>query len=314
MCFPSRRHNLEAGKLTQKDEEDEPDQDEEDGPDLGEVGFRPKTVIDAMDHIRSFVGRDLKSIAQEIDIKPLSGKFKGMQINQWEKLNLWKDEVESEKRLWDEGGQSLTGKRNPPNLASKTKNWGGDVVQGIFGYPANSSKKKDLGFLELKTFGVLKKDGDWTLPEKFLPLSSFNWQNVNDERFSESKIQQKIMQQLWVPIIKSASGLGKNATVEGMGSFVIGSPMIWIPTEEEALAMAEDYERVRLLVRGGRHDRVRAGEFSHRNKFIVPNTAGRDSSDLTSYSSEFEGIQTNVKRRKWYLKREVVMEVFLLHE
>lgn len=280
---------------------------------LGDVGFKPRTVVEAIDHVRSFRNRDLKSISKEISINPKSGPFRGMNITQWQKLKLWPEMVADELRKWEEGGRSATGKRNAPNLASKTKNWAADVTEGLFGYSANNSRKKDLGFLELKTFGVIEKDGGWGVIERYLPLTAFSWQEVNDQPFNHSKIKQKIMQQLWIPIIKNPSGLGENATVEGMGNFRIGPPIIWIPTEDESISMAEDYERVREELRNGRHENASARFFAKKNKFIVPNTAGSNKKEKTSYRSESGEFHQGVKRRKWNLKRDCVREVFLLH-
>lgn len=280
---------------------------------LGEVGFKPRTVIEAVDHVRSFRNRSLKSISKKISINPKSGYFKGMKITQWEKLNLWPDIVAGELRKWEEGGRSATGKRNPPTLASKTKNWAADISEGLFGYSANSSRKKDLGFLELKTFGVIEKDNRWDVIERFLPLTAFSWQEVHDQSFEYSKIKQKIMQQLWIPIIKNPDGLGEKATVEGIGDFRIGPPIIWIPTEDESISMADDYERVREELRNGRHENASAKFFSSKNKLIVPNTAGSNKKEKTSYRTKDGKIHQGVKRRKWNLKNECVREVFLLH-
>jgi DNA adenine methylase len=276
---------------------------------IGEIGFRPLTTISAIDHTREFVGKTLKSISQQIRVQPKSGKFKGRDLTQWEKLNEWQRFVDEEISEWEQMDEEKRKKRKPA-LSHKTKNWAADVIEGLLGLQANNNPKKDLGFLELKTFGV---NDEWNPIERYLPLTAFNWQDVNDETFNQSKIKQKIMQQLWIPIIKNEQKLKENTTVESMGEFRVGPPMIWIPTEDEAAVMAEDYKRVRTEVLNGYHEKVKAGNFSSQNKYLVPNTAGADSKEKTKYTSKDGELHENVKRRKWNLKREVLKKQILLH-
>ena len=226
----------------------------------------------------------------------------------WEVLNEWQQIVDDEISDWESLGDP--DKKKPSPLSQRTKGWAASVVEGLFGEKANNSRKRDLDTLELKTFGV---DEGWTPIERFLPLCAFNWQEVNDQSFSESKIRNKIMQQLWIPILKNENGLGPNATVEGIGDFILGPPMIWIPTEVQSNSMAEDYNRVRIKVMSGSHEDVRASNFTSINEYLVPNTAGANKLEKTSYHSQDGRIHNNVKRRKWNLKREIVGEIISLH-
>ena len=171
-------------------------------PYLLELGFRPRTVREALDK-GWFVGLPFKYLSGRIRVAPKSGPFKGEMVTLWDILE---EKSRSEKKL------SVT-----------SKSWAGDVVEGVFGVPKNSSSSKDLGFLELKTFGIAAK-GAGEIPktmEANLKLSTFSWQSVNDMDFNSSSLHQKILQQLWVPLLTPPRSVDQDneEALEWMGQF-----------------------------------------------------------------------------------------------
>ena len=262
---------------------------------IGRIGFRPETVGDALYHGEKFVGLPFKYLSEHISIVPKSGSFKGEEVSYWDVL---KEKAKSDKKL-----------------SHTTKSWGGDVVEGIFGVSKNSSSTKDLGFLEIKTFGVTMK-GVGKIPqamESNLKLSTFSWQEINDIDFKSSSLHQKILQQLWVPILKPPrkDGQSNEEALEWMGQFIILNPMVWIPTKEDTASIQSDYERVRERVRAGDPDGISMKKFPD-NRFLVPNTGGKDSRTPTTYVDGF-GNKHQVKTRAWMLRSSVVQSFFDMH-
>ena len=158
----------------------------------------------------------------------------------------------------------------------------------------NAKARKDLGFLEVKTFGVTP---DWKLREKFLPLTSFTWQKVNDDGFNDIKVKQKITQSLLVPIIKHDAGIGPQATADEIANFMLGPPMVFLPDEPTVQGMRIEYDAIRALVRAGSHAQVKASTFRH-HTWLVPNTAGASGAARTAYT-DAQGNAHSVKQRKW---------------
>ena len=76
--------------------------------------------------------------------------------------------------------------------------------------------------------------------------------------------------------------------------------------------MEEDYERIRAVVREGKHTQISASKFSKINRILVPNTAGASGAARTTYVTD-DGVSHEVKQRKWNLKRELVKEILDLH-
>ena len=263
---------------------------------IGGIGFRPTTVREALDHGDKFVGLPFKYLSEHVHVSPKSGVFKGKTVSQWDIL---KEKSESDKPL-----------------GKTTKGWSGLVVEGIFGVTQNSSSSKDLGFLEIKTFGVEMKKKAGQIPrcmESYLKLSTFNWQSVNDRDFRSSSLHQKILQQLWVPILKPPRTRKENneEALEWMGQFSILSPMVWIPTKKEVALIQSEYELVRERVRAGDVEEVSVTGFPE-NQFLVPNTGGGDSVPRTRYTDE-SGASHQVKTRSWMLRNHAIQSFFEMH-
>jgi hypothetical protein len=257
------------------------------------------TVREALDHGDRFVGLPFKYLSGRITVVPKSGPFKGKEVSLWDIL--------------EEKSRSTTKK-----LSVTSKSWAGDVVEGIFGVPKNSSSSKDLGFLELKTFGIAAK-GAGEIPktmEANLKLSAFSWQSVNDMDFNSSSLHQKILQQLWVPLLKPPRAVNQDQelreqnkkALEWMGQFTMLRPMIWIPTKEDIASMQSEYESVREKVREGEPNEVSMSKFPG-NRFLVPNTGGKDSKTPTTYVDGL-GNSHRVKTRSWMLRSSVVQGFF----
>jgi len=267
---------------------------------IGTWGFEPRNAIEAIHHYERFTGWRLGELAPNIPA-PKSSKASNMleYLYDMEKI------ANTEHAAWVQGGR--VGKE--PSLAAKVKGWGGWIGEGLCGSNPNASARKDLGFLEVKTFGVTP---DWELREKFLPLTAFTWQKVNDHGFNDIKVKQKITQSLLVPIIKHDAGIGRQATADEIANFMLGPPMVFLPDEPTVEDMRIEYDAVRRLVRAGKHADVRAGSFSH-HTWLVPNTAGT-SSVKTTYTDACRPKKTHTVRvMKWNMPNVGLMKIIQEH-
>lgn len=235
---------------------------------IGTWGFEPRNAIEAIHHYERFTGWRLGELAPNIPA-PRSSKTSNMLEYLYEKEKI----ANTEHAAWVQGGRVGT----EPSLAAKVKGWGGWIGEGLCGSNPNATARKDLGFLEVKTFGVTP---DWKLREKFLPLTAFTWQKVNDHGFNDIKVKQKITQSLLVPIIKHDAGIGRQATADEIANFMLGPPMVFLPDEPTVEDMRIEYDAVRRLVRAGKHAQVKASTFSQ-HTWLVPNTAGTSSAKTT---------------------------------
>ena len=271
----------------------------------GTPGFSPPNAIDTIDHLRAMAGKTLGELAEHVLTTPKTSNAPNLLAYLYER----EQEAAEDHAQWLEDGS--IGKRPTP-LASRVKSWAGMVVEGLCGSPANSRKGKDLGFLEIKTLGLLPKESGGFKVLEMLPLTTFTWQKVCDQEFQSADIRQKITQCLLVPIIKSERGRGKEAVADDIASFVLGPPMVFLPNESEAIQMGQEYEGVRSLVRSGNHPEVSSKTF-RTNKWLLPNTAGSSNKDRTQYT-DAQGVQHAVKTRKWFMPKRAVEHIIALHE
>ena len=205
---------------------------------VGTWGFEPRNAIEAIHHYERFTGWKLGELAPNIP-EPKSSQASNMleYLYEMEKI------AYTEHVAWVQGGR--VGRE--PSLAAKVKGWGGWIGEGLCGSNPNAKARKDLGFLEVKTFGVTP---DWKLREKFLPLTSFTWQKVNDYGFNDIKVKQKITQSLLVPIIKHDAGIGRQATADEIANFMLGPPMVFLPDEPTVQACGLSTCHTRVGSRG----------------------------------------------------------------
>jgi hypothetical protein len=266
---------------------------------IGTWGFDPRNAIEAIHHYERFTGWRLGELAPNIPAPKSSNAS-----NMLEYLYDMEKKAKTEHAAWVRSGRVGT----EPSLAAMVKGWGGWIGEGLCGSNPNATARKDLGFLEVKTFGVTP---DWNLREKFLPLTSFTWQRVNDDGFNDIKVKQKITQSLLVPIIKHDAGIGPQATADEIANFMLGPPMVFLPDEHTVQDMQIEYDAVRTLVRAGNHTEVKASTFSH-HTWLVPNTAGTNRTARTTYT-DAQGNPHTVKQRKWNMPNTGLMKIIQDH-
>ena len=133
------------------------------------------------------------------------------------------------------------GERVPADL-KRHKGWVGNLVEHALGADAASRDEPDFMALaiELKTIPV-NGDGE---PRESTYVSTVPLMGESSTRWTDSNVQKKLARVLWVPIVVP--------TVDGdgvePGQRIIGSPLLWSPTAEEAAALEADWHELMDMV------------------------------------------------------------------
>ncbi len=125
-----------------------------------------------------------------------------------------------------------------PTDSRRAKGWAGQLIEAYLGATAGSLSEpdfQDIG-VELKTIPV-RADGEprestYVCTVPLTGESSTGWPGCN--------VQSKLARVLWVPIVTD------DAT--GPGDRIIGWPLLWSPSAEEASALEADWQELMDMV------------------------------------------------------------------
>ncbi len=132
-------------------------------------------------------------------------------------------------------------------------------------------------------------------PHEHTKITMLNFQDVAENEFENSRVYHKLRNILFVPIVKNDK--------DKPDEWYIRSPFIWMPSLDALKQLKTDYDAVRALIMEGRIDEVSgARPPKGQGEHLLPNTAGRDSSDTMTY--EVNGRTVEGKRRAWMLRKD----------
>lgn len=129
-----------------------------------------------------------------------------------------------------------------PSESRRAKGWAGQLIEAYLGASAGSLAEPDFQLIgvELKTIPV-NGDGE---PRESTYVSTVPLMGESSTRWEDSNVQKKLARVLWVPIVVPAiSGDGAEP-----GQRVIGSPLLWSPSPEEASALEADWHELMDMV------------------------------------------------------------------
>lgn len=184
---------------------------------------------------------------------------------------------------------------------ARNKGLAGRIVEAAMGIEANPRAEADLTYLglEIKTIPIAE---DLRVLER-TKVTMLNFQDVHDQPFEGSTVEHKLRSIIFVPIVKF--------DLDRPERWYIRSPFIWFPSNAAYEQLKRDYEAVRGLLREGK-----VGELSSEHPpkgqgvFLTPNTAGKDSKDMTAYYlDEQRTRKVPTKRRSWMLRKEFTSEI-----
>lgn len=184
---------------------------------------------------------------------------------------------------------------------ARNKGLAGRIVEAAMGIEANPRAEADLTYLglEIKTIPIGE---DLKVLER-TKVTMLNFQDVHDQPFEGSTVEHKLRSIIFVPIVKF--------DLEQPEHWYIRSPFIWFPSNAAYAQLKRDYEAVRALLQEGKVDSL-SSERPPKGQgvFLTPNTAGKDSRDMTAYyldESRTKRVQT--KRRSWMLRKEFTTQI-----
>lgn len=175
----------------------------------------------------------------------------------------------------------------------------GQIVEAAMGKAADSRPQPDLTELSLEVKSIPIAEG--LEPHEHTKVTMLNFQNVVDNEWDDSRVYHKVRSILFVPIVKYNK--------DRPDQWYIRSPFVWMPSTGVMEQMKTDYEEVRRRLRDGKVDEITASH-PKRGGFclhLIPNTAGRDSSDTTTY--EVDGETYESKRRAWMLRKDLTHRI-----
>lgn len=135
----------------------------------------------------------------------------------------------------------------PANL-KKEKGWIGQLLELALGATAGSKPQQDFPEIgvELKTLPI--RSNGMPLESTFVCTAPLlNQQQTN---WHTSNVRNKLSLVLWIPIIGERTS--------SPGERIIGSPLLWSPSEEEELELSADWNEIMELISLGKIETISA--------------------------------------------------------
>lgn len=135
-----------------------------------------------------------------------------------------------------------------PTDSRRAKGWAGQIIEAYLGASAGSLSEPDFQLIgvELKTIPVSAqgepRESTYVCTVPLMGESSIRWQGSN--------VAVKLARVLWVPLV------GEGDT--GPGDRVVGWPLLWSPSPEEAAALEADWDELMDMVCLGELERITA--------------------------------------------------------
>lgn len=162
-------------------------------------------------------------------------------------------ESELMERAQSIAGQSLATLAESLRTAVRTdsrraKGWAGQLLEAFLGASAGSLSEPDFQNIgvELKTIPV-GADG---APRESTYVCSVPLMDGAAARWQDSSVYRKLARVLWVPIVSSAGNVP--------GDRIIGSPLLWSPSAQQAAALEADWQELMDMVCMGALENISA--------------------------------------------------------
>jgi DNA mismatch repair protein MutH len=183
----------------------------------------------------------------------------------------------------------------------RNKGLAGKIVEAALGKKPDSASEPDLTYLGIEVKSIPIYRG--LEPRENTKITMFNYGDVYDQEWEVSTAYHKLRNTLFVPIVKE--------DLERPDQWYIRSPFIWMPSLAAEKQLKQEYNEARKRVRNLAFDDL-TSKSTGRDGFadwLVPNTAGRDSKDLTTF--QINGVSYTSKRRAWMLKKAFTRKILL---
>jgi DNA mismatch repair protein MutH len=204
----------------------------------------------------------------------------------------------------------LMGRQVPINF-TKGKGFVGNLVNSYFGYPANSNPKPDLAEfrVEVKSFAMAENvvataDAAASNIKDNVKLYDFTASKfVNERDWPSSTAFVKLRCLLLVPYVRPRIGWGHTATREEISHFYFRSPIIWLPSEDQANQLETDWLAI--------HDWYMTGDAEGKKSpgvFAIANTSGPGS---TTQAYSWGGRSFVAPKRGFWLTKDIISRLVI---
>jgi DNA mismatch repair protein MutH len=135
-----------------------------------------------------------------------------------------------------------------PGVSRRAKGWAGQLIEAYLGATAGSRPEPDFQLIgvELKTIPV-SREGE---PRESTYVCSVPLMGESSSAWRASNVQRKLARVLWVPVVTDAD--------TAPGDRVLGWPLLWSPSPEEASALEADWRELMDMVCLGELERISA--------------------------------------------------------
>ncbi|MGE0320716.1 MAG: DNA mismatch repair endonuclease MutH [Polyangiaceae bacterium] len=185
----------------------------------------------------------------------------------------------------------------PPDLR-RHKGWVGSLMEALLGASAGSKAEADFPELgiELKTLPVDQRG----VPCESTFVTSIPLLEIGDVEFEASRVVRKLSRVLWVPV----QGLRSIPLAQR----VVGTPLLWSPSEAELEALRDDWEELCLYIARGEVEAITG----HLGKFLQvrPKAAhGR----VRRVAHDADGARLLANPKGFYLRARFTAEILRAH-
>lgn len=176
----------------------------------------------------------------------------------------------------------------------------GHIVEAALGMDPDTRPEADLTDLGVEIKSIPIGGRDDLRPHEHTKITMLNFQDVLENEFENSRVYHKLRNILFAPVVKHDK--------DRPDQWYIRSPFIWMPSLDALDQLKADYDAVRtVIIDGAVEDLSGAQPPKGQGTYLLPNTAGRDSSDTTTYTIEGHEIET--KKRAWMLRKDFTEQV-----
>lgn len=189
------------------------------------------------------------------------------------------------------------GIRPPPDLR-RNKGWIGELLETALGATAKSRAEPDFPGLgvEMKTLPVDRRGR----PRESTYVCTAPLDGSMAARWEDSWVCHKLSRVLWVPIV------GKGSVPPG--ERIVGTPLLWSPSADEAAALRADWEQLTELIALGELWLIDA----RKGQYLQLRPKGASASDRSwTMAGDGEWVQANP--RGFYLRAKFTREMLARH-
>ncbi|WCE31285.1 DNA mismatch repair endonuclease MutH [Vibrio sp. SCSIO 43137] len=194
--------------------------------------------------------------------------------------------------LADEAGISV-----PENL-KRDKGWVGQLLEWHLGATAGSKPQQDFVDLGIELKSIPVSHSGKPLETTFVCVAPLT--GVQGLTWQQSHVRQKLSRVLWIPV--------EGEREIPLADRRVGTPILWSPSEQEELALKNDWEELMELIVLGQVEKITA---RHGEVMQLRPKAANSKAVTEAYGASGKPIKT--LPRGFYLRTQFTAEILAKH-